>query len=485
MNKSRFTLSVIAFLCALVLYPANKTLPAGQADISTFRRVKDSVYIAIRIKQTQRISTMRELVIQPVISSGRDSLFLTPYAIRGRYNNNLHKRDELFSSAKNIDKSGLSRPFILNKNQMKGRELFIDTVIPFQPWMKDADLKLHADLCGCGVEQAIICDSKNLDYRPSLMEIHPFLAFTKARTEDSFRNQSKNYMLYFRVNECMIDTTYLENPETLCRLRSDLNELSRTFIRISKMDITGFASPEGPLSGNRRLASARSAAFAGEIKRLSPETEFPDPLVHITYEDWQGLTSELKADSSALAQTAYEVLRNGKETEDQKSELRHIGQGKVYDFLKQNSLNRLRRSGLSIEFEIIPEKIISERNLPENIAAFVTYDALFGYAQSMVSDSAQMRQFIYKATEYYPSNRNAHLNAGVMALRERETEEAERHLKNADGEDNPAEWYNAMGVLCLLKDKNNDARSYFQRAKEKGLSEVEENIRILDSPDTM
>lgn len=478
MNKSRFIISAIAFICSITLFSTNTKLKTNQVGISTFKREKDSVQVAFWIKQMKRINTLRELIIQPVISNGNDSLILSTYAIRGRYNNNLHKRDNVFTATNN--KSNISQSVIISKNQKNGSILFIDTVITYQPWMKHADLNLRADLCGCGAEQSIIYDSKNLDYYPSLMEIHPFLVFSLSRTDESIIKNRKKYTLYFRVNESIIDTNYMGNAETLNQLKNDIKGFSQNLLNITNVLITGYASPEGPLSGNKKLAESRSFAFAEISRILSSEKIFSNPELDITDEDWEGLNFGLESDTSALAQKTLNILRNKKQRREQKTELKYSQNGKVYDFIKRNYLNRLRKSDLIIEYELNTEMIKQSGLIPKEISQYVTYNSLFNYAIN-INDSARSAQIIYNAAEAYKHNQRAILNAGIMALKERNYEKAERYLKHLDRNDNSSELDNALGVLAMYTGKYEEAIFYFQKAKEKGLSEVETNISILNS----
>lgn len=477
MNNIRFILSATALLFSLTLFSKNTQLKTEQAGISTFKRDKDSVHVAFWVKQTKQINTFRELIIQPEISNGDNTLPLTTYAIRGRYNNKLHKRDSIFGFT---NKQNQGNSVFVNSNPQRGAILYIDTVISYRPWMKDANLKLYIDLCGCGNKQGMIHHSRKLDYKLSSEEIHPFLVFSRLKTDESSRKNELRYTLYFRVNENIVDTSYLGNSKTLQILGNDLKFLSQNVFNISNAIIMGYASPEGSLSFNEKLAASRSFAFAEESRKLSYDPVFKNPETHLTDEDWPGLISGLESDTSDLAQMALNILGNGRERAEQKSELKHSHSGKVYDFLKKKYLDRLRKSDLIIKYELNSGKIAQAECLPEKMPRFVTYDSLFEYTNN-IADSVKRAQIIYNAAETYSHHQAAVLNAGIMALKEKKIEKADAYLRSIEGDNNPSELDNALGVLAIYQGKYKEARVYFHKAKEKGLSEVETNISILDS----
>lgn len=480
MKQSRFMLSVIALFFSLTLFPTNTKLKTKQAGISTFKREKDSVLIAFWIKNTERINTLSELIIQPVISNGKDSLALTSYAIRGRYNKNLHKRDSIFGFTNRQVRINSGNPVIISNNPKKDNILYMDTIISYSSWMKNANLKLHIDLCGCGNEQKIIHESKKLDYKLSPEEIHPFLVFSLSKADESIIKRAVNYTLYFRVNENIVDSGYMDNNKTLQRLKNDINMLSESGFDISNITVTGYASPEGPLSANSKLAASRSLAFTEEIRKLRAEQILKKPETYLTDEDWQGLISELDSDTSTMAQIALGIICNKMTREEQKSELKYIQKGKVYDFLKKNYLNRLRKSDLMLEYELNPEKIIQPDFRSEEMPHFIDYGSLFEYANN-ITDSVKRAQIIYKAAEIYSHHDRAVLNAGIMALKERKIEKAETYLKSIENDNNPSELENALGVLAMYKGQYEEAGRHFQKAMQGGLSGVDVNISILNS----
>ena len=95
--------------------------------------------------------------------------------------------------------------------------------------------------------------------------------------------------LDFEVNKINIRPEYMNNPKELAKIRAMIDELkSDPSIKVNKLDIVGYASPEGSLANNKRLSEGRAMALRDYLHpdTISREISIISSLVVKTGMDW-------------------------------------------------------------------------------------------------------------------------------------------------------------------------------------------------------
>ncbi len=98
-----------------------------------------------------------------------------------------------------------------------------------------------------------------------------------------------NFRLLYRVDEIVVDPTYLDNTQSMATIDRYLADSPR----IDSITIRAYASPEGNFARNSWLAEQRAiAAKEYVLKRLGPKAGNPKIILEPTPEHWQGLYEE-------------------------------------------------------------------------------------------------------------------------------------------------------------------------------------------------
>lgn len=169
--------------------------------------------------------------------------------------------------------------------------------LPFEAWMAEAYLDVQKDECGCGevawMEVETI-DTVKLDFIPVPYRVVPHLAYVQPVPEP-IKNREKQVeaFLDFEVNQTYIQPEYMNNPVELAKIRAMIDELHVDHdITINRLDLIGYASPEGSLAGNKRLSEGRALALKNYLAR---RYSFAPSLYHIVFggENWEGLRKAL------------------------------------------------------------------------------------------------------------------------------------------------------------------------------------------------
>lgn len=134
----------------------------------------------------------------------------------------------------------------------------------------------------------------------------------KVYREEDVRNEEVQSLqgsayVSFPVNRSVVQPDFRNNAVELERLRHTIDSVSRdTCIQILRIQIKGFASPEGPYANNDRLARERTSSLT---RYIIENTEVSPVLFHTAYEaeDWDGLRAFV--DTTALLTNREALLQ--------------------------------------------------------------------------------------------------------------------------------------------------------------------------------
>lgn len=118
--------------------------------------------------------------------------------------------------------------------------------------------------------------------------------------------------------------------------------------QVTRIDIEGAASPDGPVAFNTRLALRRAQALRNY---LQSNTVLPDTLCHISSvgEDWEGLHRALPAVLSASDVRHVEQLIASQPDVDRREQLlRKLEDGRIWDALSTRVFPTLRRASMTV-----------------------------------------------------------------------------------------------------------------------------------------
>lgn len=157
-------------------------------------------------------------------------------------------------------------------------------------------------------------------------------------------NEKGAIQINFSRNSSTIDRYFRGNNSSLVLLASTLREIQASNnSSVAKIVVAGFASPEGPLDANDRLAWERADAVRSFIRNNS-NVQFNEILLYNGSEDWRGLR-ELVEESDI--ESKYEILYiidhipilSGRE-----KQLMDLANGRPYKFMLRYFFPKLRNA---------------------------------------------------------------------------------------------------------------------------------------------
>ena len=250
---------------------------------------------------------------------------------------------------------------------------------------------------------------------------------------------------------------------------------------INKIEVLGYASPDGGQDLNQKLADARQSKtqeyLQKELKKAKVDASI---LSYVTAEDWEGFQKALEASNIQDKELVLRVLSMYTDPEEREAQIKNLSA--VFKAIAEDVLPALRRSRLVLTTDLIgksDEEIIAlaksdasalnveellyaatlfnsadeklaiykkvTENYPKDYRGFNNLGITY-FAQGKVADA---RQCYAKALKLEPNNADVNYNAGIAAMAEGDLSKAEEYLGKAAG--TSGNLNAAMGTLYTMK----------------------------------
>lgn len=189
-------------------------------------------------------------------------------------------------------------------------------------------------------------------------------------------------LLYFRFDRTLVEYDYMDNPRTLDEFRVLFSD-TLCVSSIDTITITSYASPEGAVRYNTRLAQRRAIAVKGYLIWKYPHLDQFRIVIRPQGEDWTGLRQLVKADASVSDRDdVLEILDKVSDTERCKVLLRRLNCGYAYKYINKNLLPKLRNAAVCMvrmkEKTAHPDELsLPMTTYSESKASFANVDTLY------------------------------------------------------------------------------------------------------------
>ena len=231
---------------------------------------------------------------------------------------------------------------------------------------------------------------------------------------------------------------------------------------INKIEISGYASPDGGMDLNEKLAQNRQKAAANFLKKdLKKNKVANDVEANITAEDWDGFRKAMENSNMQDKDLVLRVLSMYSDPEEREAQIKNLSS--VYGTIAEEILPALRRSRLILTTDLIGKSDEEISALAKNDPAQLSVEELL-YAATLTNDKAEKKALYQKAAEIYNDYR-AYNSLGQLYFEEGNITEARRcYAKALEIQPNdPDVNYNA-GVAALADNDLDKAEEFFGKA---------------------
>lgn len=473
-KRAAAALAAAALACAAWAH----TLPSlaiDNAAVSTDDATLDFSFILD--PSSYNIGSNRQLTLTPVVTSGDSLAAMPPVVIAGR-NRYYHllRRTETMPAGAILLRSG-------SKDALN-----YASSLPMQQWMLQSRVEIKADESGCcgAPERADCVPVAQLDLRPAVFEVpKSYSVMAPPASDNKTIELSGSAYIDFRVNRTEIDPSYRRNPEELAVIMATIDTVvGNPDATINRIEIKGFASPEGKYANNERLAKGRTEA----LKNYVSKTYGFEPEIFATSfepEDWDGLRRYLEKSALASRNEMLEIANSSKLSPDEKDNTLRRRFPADYKFLLDNVYPGLRHSDYKVNYTIRTYTDINEiRRIMEERPGNLSLNEFYLLAHSYTPGSDEYNRVFDTAVRVYPNDPVSNLNAAAVAVNKGDFDGAERFLARCA--DRPEAAY-IRGVAMANQGKFGEAQSLLNDADKAGLDEAAAPLynvnKILDKQD--
>ena len=245
--------------------------------------------------------------------------------------------------------------------------------------------------------------------------------------------------------------------------------------KISNIEISAYASPDGATDLNTGLAEKREANtnkyLSKELKKAKVNAVVD---AKYTAEDWEGFQELVSKSNIQDKELILRVLSMYQDPEQREREIKNISS--VYKNLADDILPQLRRSRLTLNYEIIGKSDEEIAKLADADASKLSLEEIL-YAATLTNDNAKKAAIYTKATQQFPNDYRAYNNLGALAFQAGDVTKAESFLSKAASLKAAPEVSMNQGLLALAKGDKTAAETYLGKAA--GAKQINETLGNL------
>lgn len=495
--RKQYILLVIAFLLSIGA-SAQPEVFSGKMHVTPLglEQKGDSVYIKLDFDISGiNIDSRKSISLIPVLVAPNNQFHFPEVTIKGRINYNVHRREMALMNKRQKEAYEKNTPYAVLEGFKSGssKKLDYNFAIKYEPWMADAKLDIYEDLCGCGylprrmgVSQLVNLVSIEKIKVLEAYAVIPNLAYIKPEVEEIKRREIiKEAYLDFVVNQTQIRPDYMNNSTELKKITDLIQEIkSDPNINVKEISVAGYASPEGTMANNQRLSENRAKSL---VEFLFPQFSYPRSIYSVTFggENWIGLKQQVESSDMPYRQQVLEIIEsvpaeiNYVTDTSRKKSLMNLKGGEPYRYMLREFFPSLRKAVCKIDFEVKNFDVDQAKEIIKTQPQKLSLNEMFLVASTYDKGSQDFIDLFETAVKLYPSDTTATLNAASAALERKDQASAERYLQKIEGKVSISEYYNAMGVLYMLKGELDNAEGYLNQAASMGLDEAKQNIKEI------
>lgn len=284
---------------------------------------------------------------------------------------------------------------------------------------------------------------------------------------DSFqrvKDQKQEAEIKFLINQANLRKSEMKNNSVkeFVQMLKKINR-DKEGLNIKNVEVAAYASPEGGVKFNDKLASKRQNTSENYVKQTLKNTKVSTDIdARYTAQDWDGFQKLVAASNLQDKDVILRVLSMYQDPQEREQQIRNMSAG--FRELADGILPELRRSRLIINYETIgrsDDQIKEQYNAdPTKLSA----DELL-YAAAL-EDNADKKEAIYKKTaEIYPNDNRAFNNVAALEFAKGNNDAAKEYLEKAVNAKSDAAEANAnKGLVALLEGNTAEAQNHIAKA---------------------
>ena len=294
--------------------------------------------------------------------------------------------------------------------------------------------------------------------------------------EDAFQRiikEKHDANIMFLIQQANIRSSELKTAKEFNKEVANVNEAANK--KISNIEVSAYASPDGGVSLNTTLAENREGNTTKMLSKDLKKAKIDAPIdAKYTAQDWEGFQELVSKSNIQDKELILRVLSMYQDPAQREQEIKNISS--VYKTLADEILPQLRRSRLTLNYEIIGKSDEEIAKLASSNPSELNVEELL-YAATLTNDPAKQEAIYTQATKQFPNDYRAFNNLGKLAYQAGNVDKAEAYFKKAASVNASPEVNMNLGLISLIKGDKAAAETYFGKAA--GTKELGESMGNL------
>ena len=294
--------------------------------------------------------------------------------------------------------------------------------------------------------------------------------------EDAFQRiikEKHDANIMFLIQQANIRSSELKTAKEFNQKVANVNSAENK--KISNIEVSAYASPDGGVSLNTTLAENRESNTTKMLNKDLKKAKIDAPVdAKYTAQDWEGFQELVSKSNIQDKELILRVLSMYQDPAQREQEIKNISS--VYKNLADDILPQLRRSRLTLNYEIIGKSDEEIAKLASSNPSELNIEELL-YAATLTNDPAKQEAIYTQATKQFPNDYRAYNNLGKLAYQAGNIDKAESYFKKAANVNASPEVNMNLGLVSLMKGDKAAAEAYFGKAA--GTKELGESMGNL------
>ncbi|MGY6561933.1 MAG: TPR end-of-group domain-containing protein [Luteibaculaceae bacterium] len=295
-------------------------------------------------------------------------------------------------------------------------------------------------------------------------------------------NHTLDSEIKYLVNSSEVRSTELRTDAFKELQKFTKDNAKNEAIQFESVVIKAYASPEGELSLNDKLADnrAKSAKTVVEREFKNNKIKTADNFYKLEPkgEDWEGFKKLMQASNIKDKDLILRVLEMYTDNAKREQEIRNLAE--TFLVLKEEILPPLRRSQIQVAYAKVGKTDEEISTLAKTNPESLNVEEIL-YAATLTEDINEKLRIYQAAEKNFANDHRASNNVGYIFMLQNKVAEAEAQFEKSNNIKENSEANNNLGVIARLKGDRKKAASLF--AKAGSASEAKYNMGIVNIQD--
>jgi flagellar motor protein MotB len=432
-----------------------------------------------------KMKTNETLILTPILVSGQNTAELPKLVIKSKLRYKYDLREQTLSGtpieAVSNRQVNVSNPtYSVVRFDKTVTSVPYTTSIPLKSWMSNAEVQIRQEAFGCcGVPSSTLVSGLNGETQKRTFDPH-FRYLTPEKEQEKVRFEIGEAYLDFPQGQSTIRPEFRNNRYELDKINRMLGIIATDpDVRVTSVEMRGYASPEASREFNFDLSYKRAQAMREYFARMST---IPSEMFRtgVGGEDWESLRRLIEDRYYDLPDKwqVLNIIANEPDWDRREQLIKNVGGGTAYRKIFNELYPKLRRVDCQINFVVREFTTEEGKKRIKEQPKLLSQNEMYQIARTYPEGSREFNETLITARQQFPDNDVANLNGAAAALAEGDVELAREYLDKVENTTLP-EYHNCIGVLRMYEGRYDEAASHLKTAEQAGLSEATHNLNEL------